>query len=118
MGLLSFFPFSPLPPPSCSLFRQAKGLHHDIKPHNILLDEHHARAKLGDLGLARLLREEHAVSTTIAGSGPYLDHSYVVDGRYLPESDVYSFGVTVLETMTGTRQHEGGWLGRRRPCRG
>lgn len=43
------------------------------------------------------------MSTTIAGSGPYLDHSYVVDGRYLPESDVFSFGVTLLETVTGTR---------------
>ncbi|XVF04618.1 hypothetical protein REPUB_Repub05bG0099700 [Reevesia pubescens] len=72
-------------------------IHCDIKPQNILLDEHY-NARISDFGLAKLLllNQSHT-HTAIRGTKGYVAPDWF---RNLPISvkvDVYSFGVLLLE---------------------
>ncbi|XP_023537633.1 probable LRR receptor-like serine/threonine-protein kinase At3g47570 [Cucurbita pepo subsp. pepo] len=81
-------------------------IHCDLKPSNILLDEH-MTAKVGDFGLARLLMESTDTQSSITsthvlrGSIGYLPPEYGYGVKATKAGDVYSFGVTLLELFTG-----------------
>ncbi|KAG5221700.1 rust resistance kinase [Salix suchowensis] len=80
-------------------------LHFDIKPHNILLDEHFT-PKVSDFGLARLcpanesLKSLTAAGGTIGYMAPELFYKNI--GRVSYKADVYSFGMLVLEMAVCT----------------
>ncbi|KAJ6917390.1 hypothetical protein NC652_019677 [Populus alba x Populus x berolinensis] len=82
-------------------------LHFDIKPHNILLDEHFT-PKVSDFGLARLcppnesLKSLTAARGTIGYMAPELFYKNI--GRVSYKADVYSFGMMLLE-MAGRRKN-------------
>lgn len=62
----------------------------------MLLDDH-GRAKLGDVGLARALRDpaglaDLASRSVLHGTWGYMDPEYVHTGHYGPRSDVYALG--------------------------
>ncbi|KAL3499692.1 hypothetical protein ACH5RR_038785 [Cinchona calisaya] len=82
-------------------------LHFDIKPHNILLDEHFS-PKLSDFGLAKLCpTENNTVSMTAArGTLGYMapELYYKNIGGVSHKADVYSFGMLLLE-MAGKRKN-------------
>lgn len=77
-------------------------VHRDIKARNILLDEK-LNPKVGDFGLAKLLRDSKMthLSTGVAGTFGYLAPEYAVSGHLTRKSDVYSFGVLLLEIVSG-----------------
>ncbi|XP_047083847.1 L-type lectin-domain containing receptor kinase IX.1-like [Lolium rigidum] len=78
-------------------------LHRDIKPSNLMLDASF-NVKLGDFGLARLVKHGQGSHTTmLAGTMGYMDPESMVSGRASTESDVYSFGVVILEIACGRR---------------
>ncbi|CAL0299159.1 unnamed protein product [Lupinus luteus] len=82
-------------------------LHFDIKPHNILLDEHFI-PKVSDFGLARLYPLDGSIAPLTAARGtlgymaPELFYKNIGGLSY--KVDVYSFGMLLME-MTSKRKN-------------
>ncbi|XVE78832.1 hypothetical protein DITRI_Ditri14bG0009800 [Diplodiscus trichospermus] len=72
-------------------------IHCDIKPQNILLDEHY-NARISDFGLAKLLllNQSHT-NTAIRGTKGYVAPEWFRNTPITVKVDVYSFGVLLLE---------------------
>ncbi|XP_020089090.1 LEAF RUST 10 DISEASE-RESISTANCE LOCUS RECEPTOR-LIKE PROTEIN KINASE-like 2.5 [Ananas comosus] len=81
-------------------------LHFDIKPHNILLNQHF-NPKVSDFGLARLYPKDYNLLSISAARGTigYIAPELVSRnfGIVSDKSDVYSFGMLLLEMAGGRR---------------
>ncbi len=80
-------------------------IHRDVKPGNVLLDEH-GGAQLADFSISRLHEPETHASTvvgTIAYVAPEQLHGHAADAR----TDIWAFGVTLHELVTGSRPFVG-----------
>ncbi|GMI79380.1 hypothetical protein like AT5G38260 [Hibiscus trionum] len=86
---------------------QMQILHFDIKPHNILLDEHFI-PKVSDFGLAKLYSVDESIISLTAARGtlgyiaPELFYKNIGGISY--KADVYSFGMLLME-MVGRRKN-------------
>jgi serine/threonine-protein kinase len=85
-------------------------VHRDIKPANIMLLKD-GRAKLADLGLARVASTGDATLTQsgmIVGSPAYLSpEQATAEGEVDIRSDLYSLGLTLFEFIAGERAYVG-----------
>ncbi|KAJ8751663.1 hypothetical protein K2173_025822 [Erythroxylum novogranatense] len=83
-----------------------KIIHCDIKPENVLLDDHFL-AKVSDFGLAKLMnREQSHVFTTLRGTRGYLAPEWITNYAISEKSDVYSYGMLLLEIIGGRKNYD------------
>uniref|UniRef100_A0A453AKX1 Protein kinase domain-containing protein n=1 Tax=Aegilops tauschii subsp. strangulata TaxID=200361 RepID=A0A453AKX1_AEGTS len=78
-------------------------LHLDLKPANILIDDHMV-PKIADFGLSRCLDKEQtrAITSNLCGSLGYLAPEFY-SGHVSFASDIYSLGVIIVEILTGQK---------------
>ncbi|VFQ82780.1 unnamed protein product [Cuscuta campestris] len=81
-------------------------IHCDIKPQNILLDDHY-NARISDFGLAKILMlNESRTNTGIRGTKGYVAPEWFRNNKVTVKVDVYSFGVLLMEIITCRRNVE------------
>ncbi|CAM0947968.1 unnamed protein product [Alopecurus aequalis] len=78
-------------------------LHLDLKPSNILVDDHMV-PKIADFGLSRCLDKEQTrdFTSNLCGSQGYLAPEFFT-GQVSFASDIYSLGVIIMEILTGQK---------------
>lgn len=83
-------------------YAHAKGyVHRDVKPANILIDEHR-RARVVDFGIAKGLTDSNLTETGGGfGTASYVSPEQAEGLMATPASDVYSLGVVAYEMLTG-----------------
>ena len=77
-----------------------KILHRDVKSENIFLDAK-GDAKIGDLGVAKTLKNTMDLGRTLVGTPFYLSPELCDRQPYDKKSDVWSLGVVLYEMVTG-----------------
>ncbi|KAL2488523.1 putative serine/threonine-protein kinase WNK4 [Forsythia ovata] len=73
-------------------------IHRDLKCDNIFVNGHLGQVKIGDLGLAAILRGSHRAHSVIGT--PEFMAPELYDENYNELVDVYSYGMCVLEMIT------------------
>ena len=81
-------------------------IHRDIKPDNILFDEHH-NSYLADFGIAK----DNSISTAtdpdvLLGSPAYLSPEQVRSEDVSPQTDIYSLAIVIYEILAGQHPFE------------
>ncbi|EFJ11246.1 hypothetical protein SELMODRAFT_126444, partial [Selaginella moellendorffii] len=73
-------------------------IHRDLKCDNIFVNGNYGEVKIGDLGLATILRQAHAAHSVIGT--PEFMAPELYEEEYDELVDIYSFGMCVLEMVT------------------
>jgi predicted Ser/Thr protein kinase len=77
-----------------------KVIHRDIKPANIFV-AHDNTVKLGDFGLARVMREVTIRRTEVRGTPLYMAPEQITGTDIDHRTDLYAVGCTLFELVTG-----------------
>ena len=87
-------------------------VHRDIKPGNILIDQHLDLAKLTDFGLVKLASSFESITPTgsLMGTPLYASPEQMSGQNTTKESDVFALGATLYHLFTGAPPREGGNL--------
>ena len=81
-------------------------VHRDIKPGNLLLDDH-SRLAVADFGIARVAWEDQLTATgQVLGTAAYLSPEQALGEAATPASDRYALAVVAYELLAGERPFE------------
>lgn len=85
-----------------------KIVHRDIKPDNLMIGEDEV-IKIGDLGLAKTLKEGKAAQEegTILGTPHYVAPEQALGKPVDPRVDIYALGATLYRMVAGTTPYSG-----------
>lgn len=90
-----------------------KVVHRDVKPANILFDEHR-NAFLSDFGLTKIMYGDHrdldseaTAAGFVIGTPNYVAPELVLGTEYDGRADQYSLGITLYHTLTGSPPMQG-----------
>ena len=77
-------------------------VHRDVKPGNVLLDAH-GRAKLADLGIAKVMVPDAELTATgaLIGTPAYMAPEQLLGAEATPATDIYAAAVTLHELVAG-----------------
>lgn len=82
-------------------------VHRDIKPHNILIDQH-GNIKVTDFGIAVALSSTTITQTnSVLGSVHYMSPEQARGGHANKKSDIYAMGIVFFELLTGKMPFDG-----------
>ncbi len=82
---------------------EAGVVHRDIKPGNLLLDDHD-RLAIADFGIARLAMEDQLTATgQVLGTASYISPEQAVGEAATAASDRYALAVVAFELLTGEK---------------
>lgn len=81
-------------------------VHRDVKPGNILIDEHR-RARVVDFGIARGLADVTLTDPGGLGTANYVSPEQASGLMATPASDIYSAGIMAFEMLTGEVPFQG-----------
>jgi serine/threonine protein kinase len=84
---------------------QAKIIHGDVKPANILITRE-GRPKLGDFGIARCATQKSS-SGTLNGTPAFLSPEQILDQAQDARSDLFSLGIVLYQMTTGVHPFDG-----------
>ncbi|MCD7456370.1 Serine/threonine-protein kinase wnk1 [Datura stramonium] len=79
------------------IFKDPPVIHRDLKCDNIFINGNQGEVKIGDLGLAAILRKSHAARPV---GTPEFMAPEVYEEEYNELVDIYSFGMCILEMVT------------------
>ena len=74
-------------------------IHRDIKPDNIMIEEHTQRPIIADFGVAKVLREAEEDHSIARGSPLYMPPEQIIDDSTDERSDLYAAGIMLFEML-------------------
>ena len=76
-------------------------IHRDIKPGNILIEDHSQRPLITDFGVARSYEGSGKDSRVMVGTPTYMPPEQIISGGVDSSADVYAAGVMLFEMIAG-----------------
>ncbi len=76
-------------------------VHRDIKPDNIMIEDHSKRPLITDFGVARVSRTTGKSDRMLLGTPMYMAPEQILSGSVDGRADMYSAGVMMLEMLMG-----------------
>eukprot|EP01053_Blabericola_migrator_P010682 Blabericola_migrator_1__10681@NODE_609_length_7298_cov_332_353616_g442_i0_p1_GENE_NODE_609_length_7298_cov_332_353616_g442_i0NODE_609_length_7298_cov_332_353616_g442_i0_p1_ORF_typecomplete_len718_score67_70Pkinase/PF00069_25/9_2e74Pkinase_Tyr/PF07714_17/9_4e58Kinaselike/PF14531_6/2e16Pkinase_fungal/PF17667_1/2_2e12Kdo/PF06293_14/0_0003WaaY/PF06176_11/0_00043APH/PF01636_23/0_0044PIP49_C/PF12260_8/0_0031SAS4/PF15460_6/6_8SAS4/PF15460_6/9_3FTA2/PF13095_6/9_1FTA2/PF13095_6/44_NODE_609_length_7298_co len=89
----------------CHTLPSGRVFHRDIKPQNVLICEKYRKVKLGDFGLAKMLKPQQHMAQTHVGTPYYMSPEVLNRSQYDAKSDIWSLGCLLFEMATGRSPH-------------
>jgi serine/threonine-protein kinase len=74
-------------------------IHMDVKPDNILLENHSKRPLVSDFGIARVLRGEDHDDQTAGGSPLYMAPEQIIGSTVDGRTDIYAAGIMLFQML-------------------